>query len=92
MSVINTGTMQWRIGGEPKIEGLEIYFLLQKVPVTAEIIRLKNRQAAYSLTNSTARILKMKGAGTLVDVLQLSYSFHQNCSKLGTAITEDFKN
>jgi hypothetical protein len=33
-----------------------------------------------------------KGAGTLVDVLQLSYSFHQNCSKLGTAITEDFKN
>jgi hypothetical protein len=33
-----------------------------------------------------------KGAGTLVDVLQLSYSFHQNWSKLGTAITEDHKN
>jgi hypothetical protein len=35
---------------------------------------------------------KYKGAGTLVDVLQLSYSFHQNWSKLGTAITEDHKN
>jgi hypothetical protein len=34
---------------------------------------------------------KIKGAGTLVDVLQLSYSFHQNCSKLGIAITEDLK-
>jgi hypothetical protein len=33
-----------------------------------------------------------RSGGTLVDVLQLSYSFHQNCSKLGTAITEDFKN
>jgi hypothetical protein len=34
----------------------------------------------------------LKGAGTLVDVLQLSYSFHQNWSKLGTAITENHKN
>jgi hypothetical protein len=31
------------------------------------------------------QIILKKGAGTLVDVLQLSYSFHQTCSKLGTA-------
>jgi hypothetical protein len=30
-------------------------------------------------------------SGTLVVVLQLSYSFHQKCSKLDTATTESLK-
>jgi hypothetical protein len=29
--------------------------------------------------------MALKGAGTLLHVLQLSYSFHQKCSKLDTA-------
>jgi hypothetical protein len=37
-------------------------------------------------------VIDFKGVGTLVDILQLSYSFHQKCSKLGTATTEDLKN
>jgi hypothetical protein len=32
-----------------------------------------------------------KGAWTLVDVLKLSYTFHQKCSKLDAATTESFK-
>jgi hypothetical protein len=50
------------------------------------------RQKKQFPPNFTLNAFCLKGAGTLVDVLQLSYSFHQNWSKLGTAITEDLKN
>jgi hypothetical protein len=51
------------------------------------IVIIVDRGLLYNLISK-----ERKGAGTLVDVLQLSYSFHQNCSKLGTAITEDHTN
>jgi hypothetical protein len=55
------------------------------------IIGCTNTQLFVLLCAQSGRHI-LKGAGTLVDELQLSYCFHQNCSKLGTAITEDHKN
>jgi hypothetical protein len=63
---------------------LNIFCLSIRKPNCCKFVICTRQLIYFSLRN--------KGAGTLVDVLQLSYSFHQNWSKLGTAITKDHKN
>jgi hypothetical protein len=68
------------------------FFLFLFGGISSDNIYRRIPALRITVTHVFTRSRNLKGAGTLVDVLQLSYSFHQNWSKLGTAITEDHKN
>jgi hypothetical protein len=69
---------------------------LRRISNALEILYCRSMEilAADNLSQSPIEMVapSNKGAGTLLHVLHVCYSFHQKCSKLGTHTTQGLKN